>query len=172
MITESRVCNWLVCTRLWSWKYESRSGAQRLDMCSLATNRIQASVTTWGLSWLVSCPAHARLPARNGSGERSKILWAYSPKVVMTNEIVRSVVITYTFFTIVKFVHLHLSIHTFFERVGCKMFWSLLGYIGPKACASPRNLTWFTRPFLLVRRWGLGTRLHTAKTLGLLQPYF
>ena len=26
-------------------------------------------------------------------------------------------------------------------------------------CASPRNLTWFTRPFLLVRGWGLGMRL-------------
>ena len=25
--------------------------------------------------------------------------------------------------------------------------------------ASPRNSTWFTRPFLLVRGWGLGTRL-------------
>ena len=24
---------------------------------------------------------------------------------------------------------------------------------------SPRNSTWFTRPFLLVRGWGLGTRL-------------
>ena len=28
-----------------------------------------------------------------------------------------------------------------------------------KVCASPRNSTWFTRPFLLVRGWGLGTRL-------------
>ena len=26
-------------------------------------------------------------------------------------------------------------------------------------CTSPRNLTWFTRPFLLVRGWDLGTRL-------------
>ena len=39
------------------------------------------------------------------------------------------------------------------------MFWSLLGYIVAKACASPRNSTWFTRPFLLVRGWGLGTTL-------------
>ena len=52
-----------------------------------------------------------------------------------------------------------MSIRTFFEQVGCKMFWSLLGYIVAKACTSPRNLTWFTRPFLLVRGWGLGTRL-------------
>ena len=28
-----------------------------------------------------------------------------------------------------------------------------------KVCTSPRNSTWFTRPFLLVRGWGLGTRL-------------
>ena len=33
-----------------------------------------------------------------------------------------------------------------------------------KACTSPRNLTWFTRPFLL-RGWGLGIRL------GLLEGY-
>ena len=43
------------------------------------------------------------------------------------------------------------------------MFWTLLGDTGDtiaKACASPRNSTWFTRPFLLMRGWGLGTRLH------------
>ena len=28
-----------------------------------------------------------------------------------------------------------------------------------KVPASPRNSTWFTRPFLLVRGWGLGTTL-------------
>jgi len=28
-----------------------------------------------------------------------------------------------------------------------------------QVCASPRNSTWFTRPFLHVRGWGLGTRL-------------
>ena len=39
------------------------------------------------------------------------------------------------------------------------MFWSLLCYIVAKAYASPKNSTWFTRPFLLVRGWGLGTRL-------------
>ena len=35
----------------------------------------------------------------------------------------------------------------------------LLGYNVAKVSASPRNSTWFTRPFLLVRGWGLGTRL-------------
>ena len=35
----------------------------------------------------------------------------------------------------------------------------LLGYNVAKAPASPRNSTWFTTLFLLVRGWGLGTRL-------------
>ena len=48
---------------------------------------------------------------------------------------------------------------TFCERVFCKIFWTLLGYTAAKAPASPRNSTWFTRLFLLVRGWGLGTRL-------------
>ena len=98
-------------------------------------------------------------PGEKRSGERSRISWAYYPKRVITNEIARSVIITLHSLTTVKFVHLHSSIRTFFERVGRKMFCSLLGYIVAKVCASPRNSTWFTRPFLLVRGWGLGTRL-------------
>ena len=66
----------------------------------------------------------------------------------------------------IKFVHLHLSIRTFFEWVGRKIFWSLLGYIVAKACASPRKLTWFTRQFLLIRGWSLGTRLLTVQSGG------
>ena len=62
----------------------------------------------------------------------------------------------------VTFVHLHSSIHTFFEQAGHKIFLMLLGYIVAKACASPRNSTWFTRPFLLMRGWGLGARLSLA----------
>ena len=42
--------------------------------------------------------------------------------------------------------------------VDTKCFHCLLGYTVTKACASPRNLTWFTRPFLL----GLG--LHGYET--------
>ena len=49
--------------------------------------------------------------------------------------------------------------HTFLERVWRKMFWMLLGDTVAKVCASPRNLTRFTRSFLLMRRWGLETRL-------------
>ena len=51
------------------------------------------------------------------------------------------------------------SIRAFFERVFRKIFRTLLGYTVTKAPANPRNSTWFTRPFLLVRGWGLGTRL-------------
>ena len=47
----------------------------------------------------------------------------------------------------------------FFEQVFGKIFWRWLGYIVAKAPPSPRNSTWFTRPFLLVRGWGLGMRL-------------
>ena len=35
----------------------------------------------------------------------------------------------------------------------------MLGYMVAKVCASPRSSIWFTRLFLLVRDWGLGTRL-------------
>ena len=61
--------------------------------------------------------------------------------------------------TAVKICHLHLSIRPFFEWVIRKIFWTLLDYNVAKACAIPSNSTWFTRPFLLVRGWGLGTRL-------------
>ena len=40
----------------------------------------------------------------------------------------------------------------------------LLGYTVTRACASPRKLTWFTRPIFLVRGWGLGTRLNNGIT--------
>ena len=43
------------------------------------------------------------------------------------------------------------------------IFRKLLGYTVAKAPASPRNLTWFTRQFLLVRGWGLGTRLGSLR---------
>ena len=93
-----------------------------------------------------------------------RISWACSPKVVRINEIVRSVEISnyyvalplqqYNFF-------LSLLEHLYLSWAGwCKMLWTLLGYMynATKAC-SPRKSTWFTRLLLLVRRWGLGTRL-------------
>ena len=49
---------------------------------------------------------------------------------------------------------------------------TLLGYTVLGVCASPRNLTWFTRPFFLMRGWDLGTQLlkvlqHTGSREGL-----
>ena len=39
-------------------------------------------------------PSPRAPPGEKRSGEQSQISWAYYPKVVMTNEIVRSVIIT------------------------------------------------------------------------------
>ena len=121
-------------------------------------------MTSKNSNWSLSSSLVPRLcapPSETRSGERSRISWAYYPNRVMTNEIARSVIIRSTFFTTVKLI-LSISIRAsvpFFERVGHKMFWSLLGYIVAKVSASLRYLTWFTRPFLLVRGWGLGSRL-------------
>ena len=101
-------------------------------------------------------------PGEKQSGERSRISWAYYPKAIRTNEIAGSVIITYHLPYDSKICHLHSSIRPFFERVVCKMFWTLLGYTVAKLCISPRNSTWFTKPFLLVRGWGLGTRLENT----------
>ena len=111
----------------------------------------------WGcvLTSLVTSPCPP--PGEKRSGERSRVSWAYYPKAVKTNEIAWSVIITYNN----KICHLHMSIRPFFEQVVRKMFWTLLGYNVANVCASPRNSTSFTRPFLLVRGWGLGTRLCT-----------
>ena len=70
------------------------------------------------------------------SGERSRISWAYYPKVVRTNEIMTSLG--------------GMSVKCF-ER--CQV--TLL----QKHVLAQEISTWFTRPFLLVRGWGLGTRL-------------
>ena len=61
--------------------------------------------------------------------------------------------------------NLYSSICTSFEQAWCKMLWILPGDTVAKVCNSPRKLTWFTRPFLLVRRWGLGMRLSTNNLL-------
>ena len=95
-------------------------------------------------------------PGEKRSGERSRISWAYPPKRWKTNEIARSLFLRSTSLTTLKFLYLHSSIHTFFEQVFRKI---LLGYTVTKVPASPRNSTWFTILFLLVRGWGLGTRL-------------
>ena len=87
----------------------------------------------------------------------------------MTNDIARSVIITQHFLTTVKFVHLDLNICTFFERVSRRM---LLGYIVAKACTSPRNSTWFTRPVLLVRGLGHGDETSLLVAAGAEPSFF
>ena len=97
---------------------------------------------------LVSCPARVRLPARNGLVKEVEFKWAYSPKVVRTNKLLS------TSLTGV------INLCTFSEQIWRKMIWTLLNDTVTKVCASPRNSTWFTRPFLLMRGWGLQMRLH------------
>jgi len=58
-----------------------------------------------------------------------------------------------------------LIIHTFLEQVFRKMFRNLLGYTIGKAHASLRDSTQFTRQFLLVRGWGIGTGLSPSPFL-------
>ena len=55
------------------------------------------------------------------------------------------------------------------EQVWCKL---LLGYTVTRACASPRNSTWFTRLFLLMRGWDLGTSLRILLDFPLLSPLY
>ena len=105
-------------------------------------------------------PNPCAAPAERQSGEQRQISWAYSPKVVRTNEIARLAIITKHFPYNSKTFCLYSSIRTFFEQVWYKMFWTLLGDTVAKVCASPRNSTWSTRPFLLRRGWGLWTRLY------------
>ena len=102
-----------------------------------------ASSLLCGQLVVISYPPHTRLPARNG----------------LVNEVEFLGLIPQNGGRPMRFIHLHSSIRTFFERVFRKLFWALLGYTVTKAPASPRNLTWSTRPFLLVRGWGLGMRL-------------
>ena len=73
-------------------------------------------------------------PSEKQSGERSQISWAYSPKSelwIITSHFPYNSKICSSLFK-----YLYLS------------FWTLLGYTVARACASPRNSTWFTRPFL------------------------
>ena len=53
-------------------------------------------------------------------------------------------------------IYLHLA---YFERVWCKMFQALLGDTR-KSVRQCKKFIWFTRPFLLVRGWGLGMSLY------------
>ena len=60
-------------------------------------------------------------PDEKQSDER-QFSWVYYPKLVRTNEVVRSVITMYTRLTTVRFVHLHSSTCSFFEWGVHKMF--------------------------------------------------
>ena len=83
-------------------------------------------------------------PSKKRSGEQSQISWHFP-----CNSKICSSPFEYPYF---------------FEQVVHKMFWTLLDYTVVKRCSSPRNLTWFTRPFRLVGGWGLGTRLNYTES--------
>ena len=116
----------------------------------------------WDLPSLVPSP-HTP-PSMKWSGEQSQISRAYFPKVVKTNEIVRSVIISgmysISLTTLSLLKHLYLS----FEWIWHKIFWTMLCDTVTKVCTSPSNSTWFTRLLLLVREWGIGTGLKSPRT--------
>ena len=92
----------------------------------------------------ISCPAHVRLRVRNGLVNKVELIpksgndqWDCEISNIMQHFPYNSKICS-------EYVFLFLS--------------GLLGDIVAK-CTSPRNLTQFTKSFLLVRRWGLGTKL-------------
>jgi len=83
------------------------------------------------------------------SGKKQLILVnEVESKLVRTNENLWLVIITFPY-----------RINFYVHQICHKIFWTLLSYTVTKAHASPKNLTWFTRLFLLVRGWRLGMRL-------------
>ena len=62
------------------------------------------------------------LPSEKQSGEQSQIFWAYYPKAVRTNEIVRSVIITQHFPCSNKIYSSPFKYPYFFEQVFRKVF--------------------------------------------------
>ena len=69
-------------------------GSQHKTMNNLGSY-VSSVWSTWSTASLVPCLCVP--PGEKRPGERSRISWAYYPKVVMTNEIARSVIITYHF---------------------------------------------------------------------------
>jgi len=61
---------------------------------------------------LVSYPSHLRLPARNGLVNKVEFL-GLIPQNCGRPMRLWELIITYTFLTTLKYIHLHLSIHTF-----------------------------------------------------------
>ena len=67
---------------------------------------------------LVSHPVCVRLLVRNGLVNKSRISWAYSPKVVRANEIVR--LVGTSLITVIFTISTRVS--NFFEQFGVKCF--------------------------------------------------
>ena len=76
---------------------------------------------------VVSCPARTCLLARNGLMNQVKFI-GLLPNVVSTNEIVRLLISMQHIPYSNSILYLYSSIRTFFERVWCTMFGTLLGY--------------------------------------------
>ena len=60
-------------------------------------------------------------PGEKWSSEQSRISWAYSPKVVVTNEIARSIICSTSFTTVKIFISTQVSVH-FLSGFGVKCF--------------------------------------------------
>ena len=91
-------------------------------------------------------PSPCAPPSEKWSGERNWICWVCCSKVVRTNEIERSVLVHSTSLKTLKQWNLFISIWVsvpFLKGLSATKCCTVT-----KACASPRNLIWFTRPFL------------------------
>ena len=95
MLTYANTCCDVIATP-WQWMQSTKS--MDFNGCSMA----RPFHSLWRV-WLVRLtkegsfmPTPSVLPSEKRSGEQSQISWDYYPKVIRTNEIVRSVIITST----------------------------------------------------------------------------
>ena len=104
-------------------------------------------------------------PSEKRFGKLSRISWAYSPWSDRDQWDWKGSNYYKALPLQLRNFYLYSSIIPFWViliRFGTKCFehCSLLGDTVTKVCTSqPKEFTWFTRPFLLVRGWGLGTRV-------------
>ena len=96
------------------------------------------------------------LSLQSMSSEQCQISWAYSPQSGKDQWDCK--IITYHFLYNCKILLSPLeNWYLFLSGFATKCFEHLLAVV--RACASPRNSTWFIRPFIFVRGLGLGMRL-------------
>ena len=96
-------------------------------------------------------------PSEKWSGEQTRISWAYSKKWEGSMRLRDRYLLRSTSLTTVK-CSKHLAANPFNKGMNTRMELNK-NFTVAKVCTSPRNLTWLTRPFLLMRGWGLGMRL-------------